>query len=378
LKQNVLHLIGSFHSGGSERQALQLARLLRDEGSCRVSLAVLNGDGALRAEAERYFGANIPAFPLASFYDANFLRQIRRLAAFIKEQEIALVHAHDFYTNVFGMTAARLAGTKARIASKRETGEVRSSNQKIAEKQAFRLARAVVANAAAVKKYLIENGSAKAEKISVIYNGLDFKRFENLENASRRQILESLSLPPDRKLVAIVANFRHAVKNQEMFLRAARIVKEKHASAAFVLAGEGERLPAMKQLAAELEIETDAFFVGSSVRVAELLTVSCIGVLASRAEGFSNSILEYMAAGLPVVATDVGGAREAVVDAANGFIVRSDDERAMAENISYLLENEEIRRAMGERNKRKAKENFSCQSQREKTLALYEKLWQSN
>ncbi|MDQ4120850.1 MAG: glycosyltransferase family 4 protein [Acidobacteriota bacterium] len=367
MKQNVLQLIGSFHTGGSERQAVQLAKLLTEDGRFRIFIACLNPEGALRAEVEQFYTGKIAAFPLTSFYDQNFLQQIRRFREFLKENQISLVHSHDFYTNVFGA----FAGKPARIASKRETGGMRSKPQRIIEKQVFRRADWIIANSEAVKNYLIAGG-VSGDKISVVYNGLDLSKFKT--EFDRQGILRSFGLP-DKKLVTIVANLRHAVKNQEMFLRAAQKIKEKGENAAFVLAGEGERETELKKLANELKIERDVFFIGRADRVAELLAVSEVCVLASRAEGFSNAILEYQAASRPVVATAVGGAAEVIFNGENGFLVESDDDRKMAEKILFLLENPEIAKQFGERGREIVETGFSLKAQLENTIAVYNQVF---
>ena len=363
LKQNVLQIIGSFHTGGSERQAVQLAKLLTEDNRFRVFIACLNPEGALRREVERFYDREIAAFPLTSFYDRNFLRQIRRFRQFLKENQIRIVHSHDFYTNVFGTFAAN----HSRVASKRETDGMRSQAQRAIEKQVFRRAERIVANSAAVKKYLIAGG-VSSNKISVVYNGLDLSKFKTAFD--RQEILRAYNLP-DKKLVTIVANLRHAVKNQEMFLRAAQQISEKHQNTAFVLAGEGERAAELKKLASELKIEREVFFVGSAERVPELLAISEVCVLASRAEGFSNAILEYFAASRPVVATNVGGAAEVISDGENGFLIESDDNRTMAEKILFLLENPETAKKMGERGREKIEARFSVAAQLENTIVVY-------
>src|SRR5262249_39955362 len=120
--KNVLQFIGSFHQGGSERQAVQLTRLLHEEGSFNVSVATLENVGVLKSEVEKLGLTEINEFRLASFYDANFVKQLMRCAGFLRENKIEIVHTHDFYTNIFGMFAAQLARVPLAIASKRETG----------------------------------------------------------------------------------------------------------------------------------------------------------------------------------------------------------------------------------------------------------------
>ena len=143
---NVLHLIDSFEQGGTERQAVQLVRLLQERRRCRVHLACLQNKGPLRVEADRLSLGEMTEYPLTSFYDRNFATQVRRLVHFVKENKIDVIHTHDFYTNIFGMTAAAMARVRARIASKRETDGFRSAMQRRGERGAFRLAHREVAN----------------------------------------------------------------------------------------------------------------------------------------------------------------------------------------------------------------------------------------
>lgn len=373
MKKNVLQIIGSFHQGGSERQAVQLARLLREDDSYKIFLAALNNEGVLRDEAERIGFAKIPEFPLTSFYDANFLKQLNRCRKYIRENEIEIVHTHDFYTNVFGIAAARLANVKVKIASKRETSGMRSPMQKRIEKRIFSLADAIVVNSKAVENYLIQEDVA-AEKLNVIYNGLDLERLKPKET-NRRKICEEFGLPIDEniKFVTLVANLRHAVKNQQMFLRAAKRVAEKIPESHFILAGEGELKTSLENEAREFGIAERTHFIGRCAKIPELLSGSFAGVLTSIAEGFSNSILEYMAAKLPVVATNVGGAGEAIIENETGFIVESNDDEAMANRLIELLEDVEKAKRFGKCGREIVEEKFSCAAQLKTTLELYER-----
>jgi glycosyltransferase involved in cell wall biosynthesis len=371
----VLQLINSFHQGGSERQAVQLARLLAESNRYSVHVACLERQGVLMDEALRLNLPEFPEYPLTSFYDLNAVKQLRRFAAYLREHRIEVVHTHDFYTNIFGIAAATLARVPVRIASRRETGGMRSRAQKRVELGAYRLAHAIVANAEAVRLQLIAEG-VEAEKITTVYNGLDLDRLTPKASLARDEILPRFNLPRDenRRFVTIVANLRHDVKDHPTFLRAARRVHEVIPEACFVIAGEGELTNAMRALASELEIERDVFFTGRCADVAGLLSVSDVCVLSSSAEGFSNAILEYMAAARPVVATNVGGASEAIVEGATGHLVSAGDDEALAARIISLLREPERARRMGERGRLRVEEKFSCAAQLESTSNLYERL----
>lgn len=373
MKPEVLHLFNSFEQGGTERQTLQLARLLKESGRYKVRLACLSRAGVLRAEAEALGTGPIEEYRLTSFSDANFAAQVRRLARQLRAEKITVVHAHDFYTNVFGMTAAWLARAPARIASKRDIAGFRTPAQNFVERCAFRLARRVVVNSGAVRAFLVGSG-VPARKIVTLYNGLDPRRVEPPAGFDEEEVRASLGLPQGRPLVTIVANLQHEVKDHRMLLRAARRVKESVAEAAFVLAGEGRLLEPLRGLAAELGLAGDVFFTGRCARVAELLAVSSVCVLTSKAEGFSNSILEYMAARRPVVVTDVGGAREAVTEGADGFVVPPGDDAALAERVALLLKDPGRARAMGEHGRRAVEERFSCEAQLAGVEELYGQL----
>jgi glycosyltransferase involved in cell wall biosynthesis len=373
LKPNVLHIINSFEQGGTERQTLQLVRLLKEQGRFGVSLACMNAHGVLRGEADSLGLGEIREYRLKGFGHPGFLRQAWRLARRLREQSIAIVHAHDLYTNIFGMTAAALARTPARIASRRDTEGFRTPVQDFVERRAYGLAHRIVVNAEAVREFLVQRG-INDEKIVTLYNGLDTRRVETPAGFRRETALDGLSLPHDRRFVTIVANVQNHTKDHPTFLRAARRVKDEVADAAFVIAGEGSLLESLRAYAAELGLGRDVFFTGRCARIAELLAVSDVCVLSSKAEGFSNSILEYMASARPVVVTDVGGAREAVAEGETGFVVPSGDDASMAERISMLLKEPERARLLGERGRRVVAEKFSCEAQLANAGALYERM----
>ncbi|HEY0376142.1 MAG TPA: glycosyltransferase [Pyrinomonadaceae bacterium] len=369
--KTVLQLISSFHQGGSERQAVQLARLLSECGRYRLRVACLDGGGPLRGEVERLGLGQIEEYRLTSFYDRNMVTQLRRFAADLRENDVSAVHTHDFYTNVFGVLAARLARVPVRVSSRRETGGMRTPAQKKVERIMYRLSSAVVANSEAVRRQLVAEGVSES-KIVTVYNGLDTARVApRMGPAEARSFF---NLPRGRRFVTIVANLRHDVKDHPTFLRAARRVSGEVPEAAFVLAGEGELTEKMRALAIELGLEKDVFFVGRCAEVADLLAISDVCVLSSRAEGFSNSILEYMAAGRAVVATRVGGANEAIVEGETGYLVEAGDDERLAARIVALLRDPERAGRMGRRGREVVEQKFSCEAQLARTLALYDRL----
>ncbi|MGB5014664.1 MAG: glycosyltransferase, partial [Pyrinomonadaceae bacterium] len=236
---------------------------------------------------------------------------------------------------------------------------------------AFGRADAIVVNAAAVREHLIERSVSKA-KIHVIYNGLDLSRFLT-KVADKASIAARFGLPADNdaKFITLVANLRHSVKNIPMLLRAAKTVVRTMPNAHFVIAGEGELGPRLRAISSELGIEENVHFIGGCADVPALLAASDICVLTSTAEGFSNSILEYMAAGKPVVATKVGGAAEAIADGASGYLISSDDDVALAARLKGLLSDAEKAESFGLEGRKIVTEKFSQDSRLAETLKLY-------
>ena len=366
---NVLHLIGSFETGGSETQAVQLAKLQQAHG-CNVHIACIDRRGPLLEKAEAVVSGEIPDFPLRSFYHPHTAVQITRFARLLKQRRIDVLHTHDFYTNLFGLFAGAVAGVRARVGSRRETFGFRSPAQKRVERWAYNFAHAVVCNSIAVQRQLVLEGVPE-HKTAVVYNGLDLRR---VTPSGKTRAELGLAGTENQRLVTLVANMRHPVKDQPTFLKAAARVAQDVPDAAFVLAGEGELKTKISELASSLGLKNKALFPGRCDGIGDLLQISDVCVLSSTAEGFSNSILEYMAAAKPVVATNVGGAAEAIQEGVTGYLVAASDDEAMAQRITALLQDPAKARAMGEKGRQVIIERFSCETQRQRCETLYREI----
>ena len=354
--------------------------MLHDSGRFNVFVATLDRSGPLAATINSLDLPEVPEYKLTSFYDRNAVAQLRSFAGYLKRNNIQVVHAHDFYTNIFGMTAATLARVPVRIASRRESA-VRVAKQRLVERGAYRLAHKVVANCEEVRRQLVAEGVAP-EKVVTLYNGLELSKFTTEFDRQTSLARLGLTTRAPRRFITIVANMRAhfmepqpvCLKDHATFLRAAKRVHDAVPDAAFVIAGEGELLEETKSLAAQLGLERDVFFIGRCEKIAELLSVSYACVLSSIAEGFSNSILEYMAAARPVVATDVGGAREAIVEGETGYLVKAGDDETLALRLIDLLNDSDKASAMGDRGREVVREKFSSEAQLARAENLYESL----
>jgi glycosyltransferase involved in cell wall biosynthesis len=369
-----MHLVNSFREGGTERQAAQLVGLLHASGRYRALVASHSVEGGLRAELAAWGVEPVGEFPLRRFHDLKTPAQLRRFAEVLRRHRVDVLHTHDFYTNVFGMVAGVIAGVPVRIASRREL-DYFTPRQRRVERWAYRAAHVVVANCDRLRERLEAEGVARG-RTATLYNGVDPERVTPPPGFSPAAARRALGLPVDAgaPVVTMVANLRHERKNHGVFLEAAHRIRQSFPGAVFVLAGEGPLEGPLRERARQLGLAAHVVFTGRCDDVASLLAVSDVCVLSSETEGFSNAVLEYMAAGRPVVATDVGGTREAVVDGETGYLVPPGDPSALARPILRLLRAPELARRMGESGRRRVRSTFTAERQCEEAEALYDRL----
>jgi glycosyltransferase involved in cell wall biosynthesis len=371
-KPNILHFVPTFHQGGSERQAVQLIGMLHETTRYNLRVACFRREGILLPQIERLGLPPVEEIALASFYHPAAAARLWRLASRLRAWEIDVFQTHDYSTTVFGMPAAAAASVPVRIAARRETDTYCRRLLRAIERRAFGLAHVVVVNADRIGADLRARG-VPAGKIQTVHNGVDLSRFEGSPAALRDQIRASFGIASaHRHLVTIVANLWLPLKDHPTFLRAAARVAREVAGTAFVIAGEGALTGELKQLADQLGIARDVYFIGRCERIPELLAVSDVGVLTSLSEGFPNAVVEYMAAGLPVVATRVGGVPEAVDEGITGYLVPTRDHELMAARIAGLLRDEALRLSMGAAGRSKAISRFASAAQLARTEQLYD------
>ena len=218
-----------------------------------------------------------------------------------------------------------------------------------------RLTTRIVANSEAVKQVTAQAESVALEKIDVIYQGVDSAHYGPVSDGP--SVAKGIGIPIGAQVVGMVANLR-PVKDVELFLRAARKVADEIPQAAFLVVGRGPLRQELGKLAVTLGLGDKVFFSDGRATVQDCLRCMCIGCLSSESEGFSNAILEYMSAGLPVVATDVGGNREAILDRHTGYLVRERTPEALAEALIDLLRNPGKRASMGREGRQRCLDLF--------------------
>ncbi len=336
-RPRVLHLVNYFEAGGTERQAVELLKRLNPE-RFDVRLAALRNVGPLYKEIAEQYPA-IPEFPLNSFYDLNALKQTSRLRKLLLQERIDIVHAHDFYTAILALMATPFTRVRV-IACQRNLKISDRLAHRVGHRLMYRFADLLLVNSAAIREHILGLGGGPPEKIVVIRNGL--RRLTHATTpptpaAVRATLIQELNLPADAKLVGIVANLR-PVKGHRYFLEAAAQVSHSVPEAHFVLVGEGPLRSEIEAQAAQFGISSRVHILGYRPDAALLQTAFDVAVLASLHEGLPNSVMEAMAAGVPVVATAVGGTKELVTDEETGYLVPPADAEAMALRILRALQ----------------------------------------
>jgi glycosyltransferase involved in cell wall biosynthesis len=366
----ILKFLTMFAVGGTERQFVYLAKSL-DRSRFDIRVGCLSREGEFLKDIE---AINIPVseYTIKSLYSPRMLYRQWDFARDLRHQGIRLVHAYGFYPNVFSIPAARAAGCIT-IASVRDTGVFTSQVKlkTVTQKLACQLADCVVANSSAVRDWLISIGIAE-NHIRVIPNGITLSGRPGRPTAF--PIRRELGIDETAPLVTVISRLNPA-KGVDYFLKAIVTVAQQFPDARFLIVGgsyfDPAYKPSLEKLSAELGLQNRVAFTGERNDVPAILQESNISVLPSLSEGFSNSLLEAMAAGLPVIATNVGGNPEIVRDGETGFLVPARDPKALSEAIGRILRSPELGIRFGQAGYERVARNFSLASTVRQTEELY-------
>ena len=369
-KIRILHVLGSLGIGGTERQQAELLKRLPPERIEQL-VATMQASGPFLGEIEAR-GVEVIKFGFTSFYNRAAVRNCRSLARIIKDRRIQIVHCHDFYSNIFGTAAAKLARERVRvITSRRDLAGMYSSSQRVIQRVAQVFSTAIVANSEAVKQMLVEREYFPERKVQRIYNCIDTERFRPCE--PNRELARSLGLAGDAPLIGVVASL-HPWKGHRMFIRAAGIVHRARPDVRFLIVGGGSELAALQALARDVGVSEAVVFAGARKDVPELLALMSIFALSSPSEGLPNAVLEAMACARPVVATRAGGTAEVVDHGNTGYLVPVGEHAALAEKLLVMLADPARAEEMGSRGRQRALAEFSGKRLVESVTQLYEAL----
>ena len=367
----LLWLIDSLTLGGAESLAAAFAAAC-DRRRMEVQVCFLKRIGGNPFEDTlRARGVRCTSLEARNLRD---VRAFRRLVRLIRDEGVDLLHAHLTYAVIWGVLASRITGRPCvatlHVPPAEEPAWTRPGvRERLMGVLLDRWSAAVIAVSGAVRDAYVSAGRVDPAKIAVVHNGIDCEAFapdSRRRGAARRQ----LGLAPETLVVLTVSVLREG-KGLDVLLQAARAVVASVPNAVFMVAGDGPSSDALRARAAELGLSERVRWLGFRRDVPEMLAAADLFVLPTLRDALPTALLEAMAAGLAVVASETGGIPEIVEVPGLGRLVPPSDPDALARAITHLLRRPEERAAMGAAARDHVRARFSTRAWIERLEGVY-------
>ncbi len=368
----LLHVIATLGMGGAERFLVELCRA-RPRDCYQVIVSSVSGDGPCADDLRR---AGIELFPLGARSNWD-LSAVFRLARFMRQREVDIVHTHLFLGGVFGRLAALLAGVPVKVTTEQNAyaiGHLPPRSQVLTGALLARFSDRLVAVSQGARDYLVQVERVPPAKIQIVPNAIPWPEpvpFAQVE-ATRRGLGAEGCYP----LLGTVARLTPQ-KGLGYLLQALSILRARYPNFLCVIIGDGELRGELESLAERQGLDNHVRFCGLRRDVPAILQNLDLFVLPSLFEGLPVALLEAMAVGRPVVATRVAGNSEVIEDGINGRLVPPADAAALAEAMVALLDNPEQARALAQRGQETVRQRYTIGRVAEAYERLYEELLQA-
>jgi glycosyltransferase involved in cell wall biosynthesis len=376
---SVCLLISSLEFGGAERQVVEMVRSF-DRQRVRPMVCSLSSEVPLA----RFLPGNREDLNIVEKRGRFDFTTVFRVAKLLRQQQVDVVHAFLLDAEIVARLAAPLAGVPVVIASERNTDYVRPRLHTIALKSTQGLFDVMVANSTSGKHFNMQTLGLSDARIEVVHNGVDVERFQP-DRSAGRAFRERLGIPSNTPLIGMVGSYKRQ-KAQDSFLRMAARVRQEVPGAHFLLVGEPLRddleettrfQNEVQQLAAALRISDCCRFLGNQQDMKAVYNACDVTALLSRREGTPNVVLESMACGVPVIATDVADNALIVADGKTGFVVPREDYETAAARATQILLKPNFQRELGENARKHACEQFSLRVAASKLENIYTRCLQN-
>jgi glycosyltransferase involved in cell wall biosynthesis len=360
----ICQLLHSLHVGGAEVLATRLAQRLR--AYYDFLFICIDELGTLGEEMRR---EGFPVHVLGRRQGLDW-RCSLRLADLLKRERVDLLHAHQYTPFFYGITARLLWHRPPLLFTEhgRWFPDYPRRKRMIANRLLLERRDRVVGVGGSVRQALILNEGISAERVSVIYNGVDLARFG--ETQGREAVRRELGVGLEDLLIFQVARL-DPLKDHATAIRAIGRLRHRRADTRLVLVGEGPELEAVREMIRQQALEGHVLLLGRRSDVARLLPAADLVLLTSVSEGIPLTLIEAMAARLPVVSTRVGGVEEIVQHGRTGLLAPAGDDAALADAILLLADDSEGRQQMGCLGRQRAEALFSEESMHASYLRLY-------
>lgn len=354
----ILHLVNNLDCGGLERFAIDLATQTQRMGH-EAQICCLEHSGEL-APAAVAAGVEVDELRRGPGFD---FRLVWRLAQKLRAAKVDVIHTHNKAPLIYGSLAHWLARTRGNVHT-RHGREDTATHRMI-----WALTDQVVTISEDTRQQVVDSNPVDPAKVSVINNGIPVANFDR----AQREHQQPIGLPelgPAGKRIGIVARLAPE-KDHATLLRAFAQVNLQLPSVQLVVVGDGPLNESLNQLAKDLGIASSVYFAGFQTNVDQWLSCLDVFVLSSVTEGMSLTLLEAMAASVPIVATDVGGNAEVVQHEKTGFIVPAEDHEALARNLILLLGDPHLCEQMGKAGLERVKSEFNVETMTQRYIEVY-------
>ncbi|HLH32678.1 MAG TPA: glycosyltransferase [Terriglobia bacterium] len=376
-KIRILFLIDvMFYGGGTERHLAQVVTSL-DKTRFDCTVCALNALDET-APSVRYIRARgIPCHSLSihRVYGPRGLVQIGRLAAFVRKHRFDIVQTFHLISDTFGVVASRIGGAQVIVSSRRDMDALNGGMRRVARRVCGRFVDRYVAVCNAVADNISAQESVPRAKIQTIYNGVDFSQFFVPSLEERGAMREKLGIGRDAFVIGNVSVFRPA-KDYASFFAALKKVAPFIPELKALAIGPGPLQQAYRRQCESDEVLRDiVVFTGGVFNVRDYVSIMDVACLCpSENEGLSNAILEEMAIGKPIVATDVGGNAELIVHEESGFITRPRNVDELADTFLRLYRSPQLRQEIGRKARERAHKHFAIETMIKNMEQFYEQL----
>jgi L-malate glycosyltransferase len=363
-KTKIAYVIDQLNTGGTERQLKYLIDGLNPD-RFEVTLFLLRGEEnhLLRP---RY--AETETLGVLSLMSRDGFIKLYKFSARLRENKFDIIQTFFQDATIFGVLAGKLAGVRHIFISIRDMRFWATPVQSAVHRIMTGLADALVVNSNAVREH-VRSLSAK-KPVHVIYNGMPFGLRYLKGSEAKKKLAAELSINENIPIVALVSNCNRSVKRVDLLVESLPIVL-RETDAFFMVVGDGHLRPALEARVRELNVQNHVRFLGQRQDVDALLAGADIALNTSDSEGLSNSVIEAMRAGLPVIASDVGGNKELIVDGLNGLLFPAGNFKELARQILYLLKNAEVARRLGGAAEKRVAARFGITDMIENHSRLY-------
>ena len=356
----ICYIIPSLGKGGAERQLFELVKGINRNKFLPVVISLSEG-GHWKKEIQ---SLGVEVIELKRKKNKEFSR-LFRLVKILRTINADIVHTYMFSANTYGRIAAISSGISTIIASERNIGMIGMDKKKyhiFLDKLLSYFSKKIICNSYYCSSSLVNNQSIRKNKVITIHNGIDITRYN----------INSSKTNSNKKVIGTVGRLEHQ-KNHKLFLQIAKSTLDKYDNhkPEFIIIGDGELYSELNEYSKELGIEDNIKFYGERHDLNILYKNMDVFVLTSFFEGLPNVIMEAMASGLPVVATDAGGTSELVKNNITGFLCPSGNADILADKVDYLLQNEQEAIKMGKKGRERIKTDFSIDKMVSSTEKVY-------